>query len=260
MTCEEYRTAVVAADVDGALDEQEQRAADAHVTSCAGCAAARERQADARALLRRLPTPPVSIELRQRIDAALDAVDAPPSSRSSGKVVPLVRRRTFLLVGAFAAALAVMLLPYGRWNQPDLLGLLVQEAHALESGTIELAMRADRTEDMRAFFAGEDLGFDRTVPGLERRGFRPVGAFVDRSGAAGAAVTVFRNADGEILCRRYPIDAMPMPTEGERFGDAVVITRDGVTMRFVRDGDALCCLASTMPRAEFMRALGLAEG
>ena len=41
--------------------------------------------------------------------------------------------------------------------------------------------------------------------------------------------------------------------------DVEFTTTDGVTMRFVRDGDALCSLASTMPRKQFLRELGLVQ-
>jgi hypothetical protein len=198
--------------------------------------------------------------LRARVLAALDAEDAKPRSDRKARILPLFTRRRFLVIGAIAASSAVMILPLGRWAQPDLIGLLVQDAHAANEDEIGFGIRSENVADLRNYFARESVGFEGTVPDLGMRGYVPVGSALDHSGNAPAAVTVFRGEGGTIVCRRYAVGEIEVPDGGERFGDAVVVTRDGVTMRFVRDGDALCCLASTMPREQFLREMGLVQG
>lgn len=252
MNCELYED-LVGADVDGALGADERTAVDAHLRACATCRDLRVVQLGIRDRIRGLPRRSAPPELRDRLLRTLDEERQP----DAGKVVALRSNRRFLIVGAVAAALALMFLPVGRWSHPELIGLLVHDAQAAEIDDIALAARATDPTALREYFAGEHLGFENTVPDLSHRGFAPVGSVIDRTGPTPAAITVFRGEHGTVVCRRYRFDAVQIPDSGERIGQAVVVTRDGVTMRFVRDGDALCGVASTMPRERFLAVMGL---
>jgi len=258
MNCEEYAD-LVAADVDDALEADERGAAARHRATCGACATLREQQLAMRARLRRLPARQMPEDVRTRVLAGLDREDAKPATSGGATVLQFVSRRRFLLVGALAASLALLIVPTGRFTQSDLVAQLVQDAKAAAADEIAFAVRSVQVEDVRAYFTAQTLDFERTVPDLTPLGYIPIGATVDRSGDAAAAVTVFRGSNGTIVCRRLPLDAVEIPADAERFGDAFVITTDGVTMRFVRDGDALCSLASTMPRKQFLRELGLVQ-
>lgn len=254
MNCELYED-LVAADVDGALGDDERAAVEEHLRSCAACRNLRDAQLGIRDRLRDLPRRSAPPDLHDRVLRALDEEPQP----NAGKVVALRSRRRFLIVGAVAAALAVMFLPVGRWSHPELIGLLIHDAQAAEIDDITLAAYATDPMALREYFAGQDVGFESTVPDLSHRGFSPVGSVVDRTGPTPAAITVFRGEHGTVVCRRYRFDAVRIPDSGERIGKAVVVTRNGVTMRFVRDGDALCGVASTMPRERFLAVMGLAR-
>ncbi len=261
MNCDDYRD-WVAADIDGRLDAPTAQASRAHVETCTHCAALRAAQAAMRDRLRRHEGATMPPELRRRVLAAvqreLTAPVDPPAT--GGRVVRLLTRRRLLMVGAVAASFLVMMLPVGRWSQPDLLGLLIQDARAAEHEGFAYDLRSNDIAALRDHYAQAGVGFTATAPDLAKRGYRPIGGRVERDGEVAATVTVYHSAGGGVVvCRRYAYERVEVPP-GERFGHATVVTRDGVTMRFVRDGDALCSLATTMPREQFLREFGLAAG
>lgn len=260
MNCGGYRE-IVAADVDGILDSEERLAASEHVATCPPCADLRRAQAEVRAQLRNRPAVVMPAHLRERVLAALEQerhAAEEPGAAERGNVVPLVSRRRVLLVGAIAATLALLLVPGRRGPQPDLFALLVHDAQAAEFGTLEFDALSASVDDLRAHFESLGLPFRDTVPDLARRGYAPVGSRHDTVADVPSAVTVYEGRGRKVVCRRFPLGAVELPEGGEEIGGAIVVTRDGVTMRFVRDGDALCCLASTMPREDFLREMGLA--
>lgn len=261
MNCDEYCD-WVAADIDGQLDAATAQAARAHVEACPPCGALRAAQMAMRDRLRQHQGSTMPPELRQRVLAAVQSELAtpadPPATR--GKVVRLLTRRRLLMVGAVAASFLVMMLPVGHWSQPDLLGLLIQDARAAEHDGLAYDLRSNDIAALRDHYGQADVGFTATAPDLAKRGYQPVGGRVERDGDLAATVTVYRGAGGGVVvCRRYAYERVEVP-QGERFGHAIVVTRDGVTMRFVRDGDALCSLATTMPREQFLREFGLKAG
>lgn len=256
MNCDDYRD-LVAADIDGELTADERSAAAQHVLACTACDALRQAQLGVRERLRRHHVPTMPAALRQQVLQNVQQGTTAKPAPSPARVLPLFTRRRLLMVGAVAASFLVTMLPLGRWSQPDLLGLLVHDAQAAESERLDYSVRSTDVVAVREYYRRESLGFDNTAPDLQHRGLHPIGGRIDRDGPSPAAVTVYDGPAGTTVCRRYAYGTVEIPTGGEAFGEATVVTRDGVTMRFVRDGDALCCLASTMPREQFLQQFGL---
>jgi hypothetical protein len=78
---------------------------------------------------------------------------------------------------------------------------------------------------------------------------------VSKIGDVAATFTLYRNDRGSILCRRFAAGALTMPADGEPFGNGMLYSEGDVTIWIHRDRDATCCLATTMPRAEFLNRL-----
>jgi anti-sigma factor RsiW len=251
MDCTAYRE-LVAADVDGLLDALQDAEATAHVATCARCAALRRAEQTAKALLREralhweLPAP-----VRQRMIAALERESglAADSSARRGR-----RLRRAAALGAVAAAAAVALVWTWRSRAPDLLAVLVNDVRAASTPEMALAVRTNDLETLLQYYrsAGR-IDFDRTVPDLAAMGFHPVGGSVVKIGAADSTLAVFEGPLGRVVCRRFRAGALELPAGGERIGEATVFTVQGITVRFQRDGDVICCLASAMPREQFIR-------
>ena len=250
MDCATYRE-IVAADIDGQLDPTTSAEVREHLSRCARCASVRRAQESTKVLLRQcVSTQTTPAHVRERIAAAL-AQDARPVVMQRW----FVRRGRLLMAGAVAAIAILAFLPRWRSSAPDLLDILVKDVYAATANEIPL-VHADNTESLRRYYdASGRLSFRQTVPELDRLGFRPVGGAVVPIGDVGATFTVFEGLHGQVICRRFAVGAIALPSGGERVGNAYLYTINGVTIRIAQDGDAICCLASAVPRDVFLAYL-----
>ena len=85
----------------GALDAEEQRQLDAHLSGCAACAAEAERWTELAGALRRLPTPQPSPALVERVRARAEAVLAATAEEQFN-----YRLMAFLVLFSWTVALA----------------------------------------------------------------------------------------------------------------------------------------------------------
>lgn len=250
MDCAEYRDLVVA-HTDGALGAAEVWRADAHLANCARCAnlfAVRRRSA---AQLRIHPTP---ADVRRRVLEALAAAARAEQGhqwrRPSG---PLVLR---LAVAGALAMLALVLA--GVWFRPSpappLVAAVVADFRAVEAGTLELGFRTDDAQELRAYFLRTaNLGFSNSAVDLEVLGYELVGgAVVDLAGKA-SSLSVYRGTHGLLVCHRFQGAELPLPPGGETIRGETFYTIDGVTVRVHREGDIVCLMASSLPRAAVIK-------
>jgi mycothiol system anti-sigma-R factor len=153
--------------VDGELSVGETAAADAHVATCATCAALVRREQALRELLRRQPREAAPPELRSRVTATV--------RHEAGR--KLARRAAWVVVPAVAAVLAVIVaasLP--TWRQPmPLVAALVDKhiAYAQLERPAELAS-GNRAEIVQWF--SERASMRVTVPDYSASGIRLIGA------------------------------------------------------------------------------------
>ena len=249
MDCAGYQE-LVAADVDGRLEATEQAAARLHVAGCAGCAVRRRQQQEIKELLRaRLKLTPTPDDLRQRVLAAV--------AREAS--VPQTQRRyrwRLVLAGSLAAALiAAVIIPRLHKRGPDLLDVLVRDVHAASADQIKLIPAGD-VETLRRYYNDSgQFAFTNTVLDLTALGFRPIGGAIVPIGNVAATFTVYESPHGRMICRRFPAGALDLPAGGEPFDGARLFTVGGITIRIVRDGDAICCFASDIPHDILMAYL-----
>jgi anti-sigma factor RsiW len=246
MNCSTYRT-LVTDDIDGRLDALARIEVERHLAACAACARLRREQGEVKDLLHvhRLRVT-VPADVRARVLAALDDEPRPRL---------LASRRRWLLVGAIAALALLTLLPRGRQSKPDLVASLAHDVQLANAGEVRLALRTDDPEALRRFFRAGGIQFEKTVPDLRPLGLHQIGGLVDEVDGVPATLTIFDGPFGKVVCRRFAAGSIPLPEGGRTVGDSTVYSRDGVTMRILRDGDAICILAAAMSEEEFVRAL-----
>jgi anti-sigma factor RsiW len=241
MDCDRYRE-LVAADIDRQLAATDTAAAAAHVAGCPRCARLRQEQQVIKDLLRlhrRPVSPPESVRTRILDAVAREATtSSAPRSRRGGRLV---------LGGAIAALLLLSLVPWWRQSGPELLDVLVRDVHAATADEIALTP-ADNIEALRRLYSDSGrLAFRNTVVDLTALGFRPTGGAVVPIGDVAATFTVYESPHGKMICRRFAVGAIDLPAGGEPFDGAQLFRIDGITIRIVRDGDAICCFASDIP-------------
>lgn len=248
---------LVAADVDGELDEQPQKEAEAHVAACPQCMGLRLANAQARDLLREhAPRHRVPEDVRKRIVERLGeyARSSPQPDRSRS------RPTRYVIGGAIAATLALMASSLFQTSRPELLATLVEDVHAAREKSTALAVRSDDMSALRQFYrASGRFAFDDTVPDLSAAGMRPVGAGIGSVGGVDTTLTVYEVAGSNVVCRRFPAGGLDLPRGGHRIGDATLYSVDDVTVRIQRFGSVVCALATDMPRESFIRALELED-
>ncbi len=257
MDCTDYAE-IVAADVDGALSADERGTAEAHLAGCPGCRRMRRQQETIKAVLKqRSPSTAAPAALRQQVVASL-------AREGNGGVVVarlhrLLRpgRGRLILAGAIAALLVVVLRPLWRSSPPDLLATLAHDAQTVAAQRVSLTWRTSDVAELRGYYRSSGrIDFEQSVEDFSAVGWRLVGGRVGRIGDVDTTFSVYDGKSGKVVCRRFRAGQIALPRGGERVGDIRVFTVDGVTICVIHVGkDVICCLASTMPRAAFVRAL-----
>lgn len=258
MQCAEYRD-LVAAHVDARLIPEEASLAAAHLAVCPRCTGLFEAQralkeaARGRRLIHRTP-PAVRAAVMARIAADEQAQRA--SWLSTWR-----RPRPRLAVAALAALLVVglatiLLRPRSPVPPTPLLDTIVAHYHAAASGEVELSVRTDDPMALRAYYLQTGaFTFTNTVVNLEPLGLVLVGGRVSELAGTRSTFSVYRGAQGIVLCHRIPAGSVDLPPGGEVAGGDHFYTVDGITICIHREGDVICFLASAMPRADFVRLI-----
>jgi anti-sigma factor RsiW len=250
MSCNDYRD-LVAADVDGELSGAEAAAAAAHLAGCPRCRALRAAQAEVRTLVRsRAARHPAPTLVRARVAAAIERESTPSLRRR-----PSLRPWRLVIGGAVAASLAIALAALLWPAAPDLLAVMAADVHDAEAGVLALRMTTAKPEELRRFYQSRvDLPFEESVEDLSGAGFRLVGGRAANLAAAPTTLTLYEGGAGKVVCRRFRAGAVALPEGGETIGGMEVFSTGDVTIRVARlKNDVICVLASTMPRAEFLR-------
>jgi anti-sigma factor RsiW len=199
--------------VDGELDAGNVLALEAHVATCAGCAAELAAIREVKAQLKAAPlayTAPQS--LLDRLDAAIADAEAPPAPPRRG-----LRAETWLLSGtgaAIAASLALLaFIPTGASLQ---LELVDAQARSLEATHLVDVQTSDR-HTVKPWFNGK-VDFAPPVVDLAAQGYPLVGGRLDRIDGKRVAALVFHRQAHVINLFVWPGDAPSAPLVQQKDG------------------------------------------
>ena len=260
LDCRKYAE-LVADDVDERLSPANRSAAAAHLSQCPRCAGMRRRQALARSIVRGHALRHTAPEpLRQTIAAAI-AGASPADGREPGPAGSHSRPRRRLLVGAIAAGLMLALIPLLRARAPGLLDVMAEDAVAADAHSLSLAFHTRDVGELRRYYRDSgQIRFERSADDFRPAGLEVVGGRIGEVGGVHTTVTLYQGALGWVVCRRFRLGEIPLPKGGETVGPARLFTVDGVTVAVIQLDDVVCCLATTMPRAQFARYLSASSG
>ena len=256
MQCAEYRD-LVAAHVDAQLTPDEASLAAAHLAVCRRCTGLFEAQRALKEAVRgrRLihPTPPAArAAVMARIAADEQAQRASWLSTWRPPRLALAALAALLVVGLAT----ILLRPRSPVPSSPLLDTIVAHYHAAASGEAELGVRTDDPMALRAYYLQTGaFTFTNTVVNLEPLGFVLVGGRVSELAGTRSTFSVYRGAQGIVLCHRIPAGTVDLPPGGEVAGGDHFYTVDGITICIHREGDVICFLATAMPRADFVRLI-----
>jgi anti-sigma factor RsiW len=199
--------------VDGELDAGNVLALEAHVATCAGCAAELAAIREVKAQLKAAPlayTAPQS--LLDRMDAALAQAEAPPPSRRGAS-----RVESWVLSGtgaAIAASLALLaILPSGVSLQSELVDA---QARSLEAQHLVDVQTSDR-HTVKPWFNGK-IDFAPPVVDLVAQGYPLVGGRLERIDGRRVAALVFHRQAHVINLFVWPGDAPAAPLTQQKDG------------------------------------------
>jgi len=248
--------------LDNELDRAEARELEAHVDTCAECAAALTRLGDLRQLLRdqtlRHPAPP---ELRERIRAAAtgaipSGTASPPRTASRWEMPPWSRLAAACVLAFGAGGISVHL-----WNsaqspaaaQPQVArDLFASHWRALAAATAVDVVSSDR-HTVKPWFAGK-VAESPLVRDFAEQGFALVGGRLDYVGDERVAVLVYRHG-------QHVIDVFVAPRAGSA-AMVETVEQHGYTLTPVRLGDQPAVIVSDMDREErsrFAQLVGSAQ-
>jgi anti-sigma factor RsiW len=220
---------------DNELDAGNVLALEAHVSTCAGCAAELAAIREVKAQLRAAPlayTAPQS--LLDRLDAALTEAEAPRApARRRG-----IGSETWVLSGtgaALAASLAlVAFIPTGASLQ---LALVDAQARSLEASHLVDVETSDR-HTVKPWFNGK-VDFAPPVVDLAAQGYPLVGGRLDRVDGKRVAALVFHRQAHVINLFIWPGDAPSAPSLQQKNGyNLVRWGQGGLVLWAVSDCDA----------------------
>ena len=198
---------------DGELDAGNALALEAHVSTCAGCAAELDAIREVKAQLKAAPLAYATPQsLLDRLETALAEAEAPPPPRRRG-----VRAETWVLSGtgaAIAASLALLtLIPSGASLQ---LELVDAQARSLEAQHLVDVQTSDR-HTVKPWFNGK-VDFAPPVVDLASQGYPLVGGRLDRVDGKRVAALVFHRQAHVINLFIWPGDAPSAPSLQQKSG------------------------------------------
>jgi len=244
--------------VDGRLDARAREDVERHLAECTACRSERELAASSRKLVRAaLPEPGLPPGLAQRIEAALDGVDAETArDRANGTV----RRPAWawLVPAAAVVLLGVVLFllrPGGPAETPvggRIVATVAEDYVAVQDGGLSLLRQDASASELQAWFAEQDIGFENHVFDLGMMDYRLAGGRVRDLEGRTSTLFAYRGPDGVLmLCRMYlgTLEELPAPSrvldhDGITFR---VHERDGLTLVFWQEGSVICVLVSDAP-------------
>jgi anti-sigma factor RsiW len=208
---------------DGELDAGNALALEAHVATCAGCAAELAAIREVKAMLKAQPLGyPAPASLRARLDAALEAEAA---SAAPAPIRPQ-RRRSFApenwilggVVGALAASLALFaFVPQGASLESQLVDA---QARSLQASHLVDVQTSDR-HVVKPWFNGK-VDFAPPVVDLIAQGYPLVGGRLDHIDGREVAALVFHRQAHVINLFIWPGDGPTDPTMEHREGYSLV--------------------------------------
>jgi anti-sigma factor RsiW len=199
--------------VDGELDAGNGLALEAHVATCAGCAAELEAIRAGKAKLKAAPVAYAAPQgFLDRLDGALAEAEAPPPSPRRA-----VRPDTWVMsgaVGALAASLALFaFIPSGVSLQSELVDA---QARSLEAQHLVDVQTSDR-HTVKPWFNGK-IDFAPPVVDLASQGYPLVGGRLERIDGRRVAALVFHRQAHVINLFIWPGDAPPNPAMQQKDG------------------------------------------
>jgi|HubBroStandDraft_1064217.scaffolds.fasta_scaffold238930_2 anti-sigma factor RsiW len=217
---------------DNELDAGNAAALEAHVATCASCAAELAAIREVKARVGATPaayTAPQS--LRDRLDAAIAAETAPPPRRRAGVETWVMSGA----IGALAASLAALvLLPTGATLESQLVDA---QARSLEAQHLVDVETSDR-HTVKPWFNGK-LDFAPPVVDLKDQGFPLVGGRLDRLDGRRVAALVFHRGPHTINLFIWPGAGPTAAALEQKTGyNLVRWSQAGLTFWAVSDCDA----------------------
>ena len=198
--------------VDGELDAGNALALEAHVASCAGCAAELEAIRAVKAQLKAAPLAYAAPQsLFDRLDAAIAEAGAPPPPRRAARTETWVMSGA---VGALAASLALFaFIPTGVSLQSELVDA---QARSLEAQHLVDVQTSDR-HTVKPWFNGK-IDFAPPVVDLAAQGYPLVGGRLERIDGRRVAALVFHRQAHVINLFIWPGDAPAEPSMQQKDG------------------------------------------
>ncbi len=248
----QYIEQYLSAHLDDELGAEELRAVEAHLASCAGC---RERLAAERAtkalLQKGLPIVAAPKALRERISAALDAIDrAQPKAR-----VRVLRRPVLWMAvgGSLAACLAILVLnlrPTDTGNpmfDPAVASFLKAEKDFTPN-------IGSGSTDALAIALIEQFGV-APIWDFSSLGLAPAGGRIDHS-ADGKAVayTLYKGAQGSLLCKIDREEVLHFPSGGRVVKGVHIYRYKGFSIAATNRYAVFCVMVTRLPVAQVARA------
>ena len=218
---------------DNELDAGNVLALEAHIATCAGCAADLAAIREVKAQLTAAPLAYAAPQsLLDRLDAALAEAESPPAPRQRA-----LRAETWVLSGtgaAIAASLALMaILPAGASLQGELVDA---QARSLEAQHLVDVQTSDR-HTVKPWFNGK-IDFAPPVVDLASQGYPLVGGRLERIDGRRVAALVFHRQAHVINLFIWPGDASPDPMMQQKDGyNLVRWGRAGLVFWAVSDCD-----------------------
>lgn len=240
--------------LDGRLEEPRRTEVERHAATCAQCRGTLDALTLARDATRRLPHDAAPPELRARILAGLDAIDAEPRRGRATRSTPSRAKRRLVVVGVLAAAAAALFLVFRPAADPPVPpAQIAADYRAYESRSLALGVQTAEPATVEAYFRQGGITFPTRVFDLGMMGYTVVGGVVHGPRDQARALFVYRSADGnELTCQMYldHVDRLP-PAEEIRQHNGIdfhIYREGGLTLVFWQEGDVICVMTSDAPR------------
>ena len=266
MECREYIESYLAGHADGELDPAERRAADAHLDGCEICWALLADERALKALIRdRLGKAALPAGMRAAIRVALDRAEAPLSLRerlvSGAHLSVLSRRAARVALTAIAATIVFALVMRG-WSKRRVpasdLDMVVAAFTASEQHFEPNPLCVSYGGVAEHYHSAKMPAF---IWNFEPFGFHLVGGRIDKlADGRPATLTLYRGADGTIMCIRFHAPDFKIPPGAHPMaGGSYAYPYQGCSLVISADEKWVCVLISNLPAAQFEKDVAFLE-